>query len=157
VQMCLKHSLHEALSGVNLRAGCQTLSGAQALAYVRDRHSFLTSDLQREQDQRLFLRALLSKMTSPGVMFNPFKALPAAVGVTGTLTVDNGASLYDLISVAMAMRDPQTTTVPIANANYPTAAGDAVLWSSQAKTLFSDLNAGTPVPKSLITGSHQAA
>jgi hypothetical protein len=90
-------------------------------------------------------------------MLNPFKSLPAAVGVSDTLTVDNGASLYGLFSVAMAMRDAQTTTVPIATSNYSTPAGESVLWSSQAKTLFSDLRAGKPVPKKLITGSHQAA
>ena len=156
VRICLSAPLHDKASGLHLSKGCHVLSGGQSLAYVRDRHDFATQDLQREQDQRIFLKALLTKVTSPGVMLNPFSALPAASGVVGTLTVDQGTSLYQLISVAMAMRDPQTTTVPIANANYPTAAGDAVLWdSSQATRLWNDLNSGQHVPKSLITGSHQ--
>src|SRR5579875_2114074 len=71
VQMCLKHPLHDVASGLNLKAGCQTLDGAQALGYVRDRHSFADQDLQRVQDQRAFLKALLHKVTSPGVMLNP--------------------------------------------------------------------------------------
>ncbi len=158
VRMCLTAPLHDVSSGVDLKAGCQTLNGGQALAYVRDRHNFATQDLQREQDQRIFLKALLSKMTSPGVMLDPFAALPAASGAADTLTVDNGTSLYDLLRVAMAMRNPQTTTVPIATANDPTPAGDAVLWDSQqAKVLFNDLNTGQPVPKYLITGSQQAS
>jgi LCP family protein required for cell wall assembly len=156
VRMCLTAALHDVASGVNLKAGCQTLSGGQALAYVRDRHDFTTQDLQREQDQRIFLKALLSKMTSPSVMLNPFKILPAASGAASTLTVDSGTSLYDLYQAAEAMRNPLTTTVPIASANYVTSAGDSVLWnSSEAKELFNDLQAGKPVPSSLITGSKQ--
>jgi LCP family protein required for cell wall assembly len=158
VRMCLTAPLHDVSSGVDLKAGCQTLNGGQALAYVRDRHNFATQDLQREQDQRIFLKALLSKMTSPGVMLDPFAALPAASGAADTLTVDNGTSLYDLVRVALAMRNPETTTVPIATANYATPAGDSVLWDSQeAKVLFNDLNTGQPVPKDLITGSQQAS
>jgi LCP family protein required for cell wall assembly len=154
VRMCLPSALHDVASGVDLKKGCQKLSGGQALAYVRDRHDFTTQDLQREQDQRLFLKALLTKMTSLGVMLNPFRSLPAASSAADNLTVDNGTSLYDLFQVAMAMRNPQTTTVPIATANATTSAGDSVLWNtSQARQLFTDLNDGKKVPKYLITGS----
>jgi LCP family protein required for cell wall assembly len=154
VRMCLPAALHDVASGVNLKAGCQTLTGGQALAYVRDRGSFLTQDLQREQDQRIFLKAMLDKMTSPGVMLDPFAVLPAASGVVDSLTVDNGTSLYDLYQVAQAMRDPLTTTVPIATSTAFTPAGESVLWNTQqAKELFNDLQTGQPVPKDLITGS----
>jgi LCP family protein required for cell wall assembly len=156
VRMCLIHSLYDSASGLHLKKGCHVLTGGEALAYVRDRHDFASQDLQREQDQRIFLRALLSKMTSPGVFLNPFKALPAASGAVSTLTVDEGTSLYQLFGAAEALRDPETTTVPIASSNYPTSAGDAVLWdSAQAKELFNDLQTGQTVPKSLITGSQQ--
>jgi len=156
VRMCLVHKLYDRASGLHLHRGCQVLDGAQALAYVRDRHDFATQDLQREQDQRIFLSALLKKLTSPGVILNPFASLPAARGVVGALTVDQSTSLYQLLGVAEAMRNPLTTTVPIATANDPTPAGDAVLWnSSQAKTLFNDLQTGQTVPNYLITGSRQ--
>jgi hypothetical protein len=105
------------------------------------------------------MRALLTKMTSAGVMLNPFAAIPAALGAAGTLTVDQGTSLYQLVQVAFALRHPETTTVPIANANfYTTNAGDAVQWNSvEATQLFNDLKNDQPVPKSLLTGSRQAA
>ena len=130
-------------------------SSGQALAFVRTRHNFASQDLQREQNQRVFIRALLSKMTSAGVMFNPFAVVPAGLGAVGALIVDDGTHLNQLISVAFALRQPESTTVPIANSNLPTAAGDAVQWdSAQAGRLFHDLNTDTPVPKRLITGSH---
>ena len=155
VTMCFKHSLHDAASGVHLKKGCHTLSGGQALAFVRTRHNFSSQDLQREQNQRVFMRALLSKVTSTGTMLNPFASVPAALGAVDSLTVDSGTHLKDLISAAFALKSPQTTTVPIANSNLPTSAGDAVQWdSAQAKVLFNDLNNDHGVPKRLLTGSH---
>jgi LCP family protein required for cell wall assembly len=154
VRMCFSHAIKDVDSGSNFTAGCHNLSGGQALAFVRDRHSFATSDLQREQDQRLFLKALLDKMTSTGTMLNPFKILPASVGVVDSLTVDQGTSLLDLYGAANALRDPITTTVPIANANFITPAGDSVELSSQAKVLWNDLRTDSKLPKDLITGSH---
>ena len=57
--------------------------------------------------------------------------------------------------MALALRNPQTGTVPIANANYPTAnAGDAVLWNqSQALQMFSALKINQPVPANLLSGT----
>jgi LCP family protein required for cell wall assembly len=157
VRMCIKMRLDDPAAGLHLRKGCQTLDGAQALGYVRTRHLYADQDLQRVQDQRLFLRALLTKMTSPGVLLNPFAAIPAATGAASTLTVDQGTSLYQLIEVAFALRHPETTTVPIANANYPTTAGDAVQWNAaQASQLFNALKNDQPVPRDLLTGSRQA-
>jgi len=155
VTMCFKHPLHDAASGLHLHKGCQTLSGGKALSFVRTRHQFATQDLQREQNQRVFMKALLSKMTSPGVMFNPFALVPAALGSVGALIVDEGTHLNQLVSVAFALRSPETTTVPVANSNLVTPQGDAVQWNkAQAARLFRDLNSDTPVPKRLITGSH---
>jgi LCP family protein required for cell wall assembly len=154
VNMCLPSALHDQASGLHLKAGCQTLNGGEALSYVRDRHDFSQQDLQRIQDQRLLMKALLSKVTSMGTMLNPFASVPAAFGIADTLTVDNGTHLYQLMQAAFALRSPQTTTVPIANANYPTSAGDAVEWDKpQAQELFGDLNTGKKVPKHLLSGS----
>ena len=154
VRMCIPQNLRDPASGLHLKKGCQTLDGGQALGFVRTRHLYAQQDLQRVQDQRVFLRALLTKMTSPGVYLNPFSALPAADGAAGTLTVDSGTHLIELVKVAFAMRNPLTTTVPIANPNLQTPAGDAVEWNrAEAQQLFNDLKAGRPVPKSLLTGS----
>ncbi|MGH3406328.1 MAG: LCP family protein, partial [Streptosporangiaceae bacterium] len=154
VRVCLKHPLFDRASGLHLRKGCHNLSGGQGLAFVRDRHDFAEQDLQRVQDQRLFLKALLSKLTSTGVLLNPFSIIPAASGAAGTLTVDKGTSLYQLAEAAFSLSHPETTTVPIANANFVVNGQDAVEWDqAQARQLFGDMNAGKPVPKSLITGS----
>jgi LCP family protein required for cell wall assembly len=158
VRMCVKTAVPADPTGDSgfkgLAAGCHNLNGTQAIAFVRDRHSFADSDLQRIQDQRAFLSALLSKATSPGVYLNPFTALPFASASASAIAVDKGTSLYDLLQAAMALRGPQTGTVPIANANYETSSGDAVLWNrAQALELFDALKAGKAVPAGLLSGT----
>ncbi|MGH3279608.1 MAG: LCP family protein [Trebonia sp.] len=158
VRICVKTAVPADPTGDSgfkgLTAGCHNLSGTQAIAFVRDRHSFATSDLQRIQDQRAFLSALLAKATSPGVYLNPFTSLPFASTAASSITVDKGASLYDLLQVAFALRGPETGTVPVANANYQTSAGDAVLWNrTKALALFNALKAGKPVPAGLLNGT----
>jgi LCP family protein required for cell wall assembly len=156
VRICVKTAIQpDSYSGFKgMAAGCHNLSGTQAIAFVRDRHSFATSDLQRIQDQRAFLSALLSKATSPGVYLNPFTALPFASTAASSIAVDKGTSLYALVQAAFALRAPETGTVPIANANFATSAGDAVLWNqAQALELFNALKAGKPVPAGLLSGT----
>jgi LCP family protein required for cell wall assembly len=156
VNICVKHALDDPASGLHLKAGCQTLNGGQALGYVRDRHSFGASDLQRVQDQRAFLKALLSKATSPAVFLNPFTAIPTATSSAGALTVDQGTHLYQLAHVAFALRGPQTTTVPLAGSET-TAVGDVLLTDrTNALQLFNALGSDQPIPKSLLTGTSGA-
>ena len=154
VYICLKTAVHDQDSGVNLPAGCQTLNGTQALEFVRDRHSFATGDLQRIQDQREFLKALLSKATSPAVFLNPFRALPFGSSAASSISVDQGTHLYNLIKAGLALRNPETGTVPVANADYQTAAGDSVLWNhTEATELFTALKNNQAIPASLLSGS----
>ena len=154
VQICLKTAINDSYSGVNLSAGCHDLNGDQALAFVRDRHSFSTEDLQRIQDQRAFISALLKKATSPGVYLNPFTALPFGSTAASSMSVDQGTSLLDLVHAASALRDPETGTVPIANSNYYTSAGDSVQWNTtQATELFNALKSDSAIPKGLLGGT----
>ena len=154
VQICLKTAINDSYSGVKLSAGCHNLNGDQALSFVRDRHSFATQDLQRIQDQRAFLSALLKKATSPGVYLDPFTALPFGSTAASSMSVDTGTSLLDLVHAASALRDPETGTVPIADSNYQTSAGDSVLWNkTQATELFNALKNNSAIPKGVLSGT----
>jgi len=152
VNMCLPSAMKDPKAGLNLKKGCQTLNGSQALALVRTR-AFADGDLQREEDQRALLKSLLSKMTSTGNVINPFTSIPAASGAASALTVDSGTQLIDLWSVANALRNPVNTMVPFGGyANN--AAGSVVLWNTtKAQQMFSDLGNDRTLPKSLVEGS----
>jgi LCP family protein required for cell wall assembly len=152
VRMCLSAPMKDTNAGLNLKAGCQTLNGAQALGYVRTRN-FAQGDLQREQDQRLLLKAVLSKMTSTGTLINPFASIPAANGSVKSLDVDQGTQLYQLAQVGFSLRNPETTTVPIGGYGSESV-GSVVLWDhAKATELFSDLANDRAVPQSLLSGS----
>jgi LCP family protein required for cell wall assembly len=152
VRMCLPGPMKDPLAGLNLPAGCQNLNGAQALGYVRTR-AFAQGDLQREQDQRLLLKALLGKVTSTGTLVNPFATIPAAMGAVNSVDVDSGTQLYQLIQVAFALRAPQTTTVPFGGYGNE-AVGSVVLWDhTKATEMFNDLANDRAIPSSLLSGS----
>jgi LCP family protein required for cell wall assembly len=157
VRMCLKEPLRDPRAGLHLHKGCQTLDGAEALGFVRTRYNFATQDLQRIQNQRIFLQTLLRKLTGAGVIANPFSSLPAASGVAGTLTVDNGTHLFQLLQVALALRNPITTTVPISGGITTPTGGAALKWNTpEALKLFRELNNDQKISKGLIGGSKQA-
>ncbi|HEX3957027.1 MAG TPA: LCP family protein [Trebonia sp.] len=152
VRLCLPAAYKDPLAGLNLPKGCQNLNGEQVLAFSRTRN-FSLGDLQREQDQRLVLSALLEKMTSPGTMFNPFASIPAAYSIAGTLDVDSGTQLINLYSVGEGLRNPVSTSVPFGSFEN-TSVGSVVTWNtSQARELFGDLATDKPIPKSLLTGT----
>jgi len=154
VQMCLPGPMKDPKAGLNLKAGCQTLNGDQALGFVRTRE-FPLGDLQREQDQRALLKSLLSKMTSVGTLINPFAAIPAARGAASSLTVDQGTQLSQLVSVAFALKNPVTTTVPLSPDKFAnTSVGSVVVWdTAAARQFFHDLATDQALPKGLIGGS----
>ncbi len=152
VNMCLDQPVNDSYAGINLPAGCQTLNGANALGYVRSRHAFATSDFARTDHQRQFLGALADKISSPGVLLNPFDFFPMISDLPGSITVDSGDHLQNLIGLAWAMRGVSsggvvTTAVPVSGST-----GSSLLWDpTKSQQLFNDLNTDQAVPTSLIT------
>ena len=150
VRMCLDQAVHDQYAGVNLHAGCQTLNGPNALGYVRSRHAFASSDYARTEHQRQFVAALAGKLTSPGVMLNPFRSIPAILDLPGALTVDHGAGLWDLVTLARHVRhfsSVVSTAVPIGGSD-----GSNLLWDpAKSQQLFHDLNHDQAIPADLIT------
>jgi len=150
VRMCLDQAVHDDYAGINLRGGCQTLNGTNALGYVRSRHAFATSDYARTEHQRQFIGALAGKITSPGVLLNPFRSIPTILDLPKALTIDHGDRLWDLVTLARHVRhfsNVTSTAVPIGGSN-----GSDLLWDpTKAQDLFHDLNHDQAIPAGLIT------
>ncbi|WP_428952863.1 LCP family protein [Streptomyces sp. cg35] len=104
VEMNLKEGFKDKWSGADFKAGKQTLNGQQALAFVRTRHAFAASDLQRTKNQQAFLAALAHKVASPSTVMNPFKLYPTLGAGLDSLVVDKDMSLWDLGSMFLAMK-----------------------------------------------------
>ena len=85
---------------------------------------------------------------------NPFTALPFGSTAAGSMSVDTGTSLLDLVHAASALPNPETGTVPVADNNYYTSAGDTVLWNkTRATELFNALKNDSAIPKGLLGGT----
>ncbi|MEO3825055.1 LCP family protein [Actinomadura sp. B10D3] len=156
VDICVKDDIKDPKAGLDLKAGCQTLSGGQALGYVRTR-KYARADLERVEHQRQFFGALMKKATSPGTMFNPFRSVPLAMNATSNFLVDDNDHLYDLIRMMWAMKGVSggsgvTTTVPIGGSGSSAAAGAYITWDkSKSSKLFGALKADQPIPKDVVT------
>ncbi|WP_346012478.1 LCP family protein, partial [Streptomyces sp. SID3343] len=153
VDICLKQPIKDEKAGADLKAGCQTLDGAQALSFVRARYFDPRSDLGRMERQQQFLGALAKKAKSASVLLNPFTAFPVADASLSAVIVDDDAGLFDLYDLFKDMGSLSggkgvTTTVPIANPGYNPGGnvGSTVLWDDKgAKALFQALREGRTV------------
>jgi anionic cell wall polymer biosynthesis LytR-Cps2A-Psr (LCP) family protein len=103
--MNLDKGFKDKWSGADFKAGTQTLKGAQALAYVRTRHAFAGSDLDRTRNQQKFLAALANQAASPGTLLNPFALYPVMGAGLDTLVVDKDMNPYLLAKMFFAMKD----------------------------------------------------
>ncbi|MBW8794685.1 MAG: LCP family protein [Streptomyces sp.] len=105
VTITIDKGFKDSYSGANFKAGKQTLNGEEALAFVRTRHAFAASDLQRTKNQQKFLAALAHQVATPSTILNPFKLYPTLGAGLDSLTVDKDMSLWDLASMFFAMKD----------------------------------------------------
>ncbi|MEV7603286.1 LCP family protein [Kitasatospora sp. NPDC089797] len=153
VEMHIDQDIKDRDSGLDLKAGDQTLNGVQALAFVRQRHQMADQDLGRMRNQQKFLGALAHQAASPGTVLDPFTFYPLVDSALGTLIVDDDCGLTDLGSLFLAMKDVnggdgKTLTVPIGNADYHTKTGEsAVQWdAAKSKQVFDAFKNDTTVP-----------
>lgn len=152
VDVCLDQPINDPKAGPPLKKGCHRLNGKQALTLVRSR-DFPQADLVRVVNQRKFLAALISRATSPSILLNPFRLFGFINGAIDALTVDQGDHIWNLASLAFALRDdPITTTAPTGDAEF--VGGESVLPASDSTTeFFGYLKAGKEVPKQLLTST----
>src|SRR6516225_555196 len=73
VPVCLPYAIRDPASKLNLPAGKSVVQGAQALAFVRERHIGLGSDLQRISRQQIFLASLAQRVKQSSSLSDPTK------------------------------------------------------------------------------------
>jgi LCP family protein required for cell wall assembly len=66
VEVCLNQPVSDEYSGADFPAGRQTLTGEQALAFVRQRHGLDNGDLDRTHRQQAFLVSVMRKLKDEG-------------------------------------------------------------------------------------------
>jgi LCP family protein required for cell wall assembly len=83
-------------SGAVFPAGKQTISGADALKFVRQRHGLPRGDFDRIVRQQVFIAGVLRKMLSDNVLLDLGKQRQLVQAAAESLTVDQSLNLLDL-------------------------------------------------------------
>lgn len=126
--------MSDSYSGAYFPAGPQRMSGAQALAYSRNRHDFPRSDIQRSWNQgHLMLEAIKQLQQQYGTISGRFKL----VSILVQRTMMSGMGVNDIVELGQAMSaiDPAL----IKNVTIPTSGGGCLGLADSAQALFADL------------------
>jgi LCP family protein required for cell wall assembly len=83
-------------SGAVFPAGVQTISGADALKFVRQRHGLPRGDFDRIIRQQVFIAGVLRKMLSEDVLMDLGKQRDLVQAAANSLTVDQSLNLLQL-------------------------------------------------------------
>lgn len=149
IEMCLDEPIEDPDAGINLGAGCQTLAGPQALGFVRTRHGFAQQDLDRVQNQRKFMSALMSEVTKPSTLLNPFRLSRLISDGAATIRVDDKDHIWDLGMMMWSIRsEPVTATVPF-DGMADGAVGSYLVWGDTTNAFFDNLRRGATPPADL--------
>lgn len=93
VEVCLREPVKDSRSGADFTAGRQTIAGAQALAFVRQRYGLPNGDLDRIVRQQVFLGALADRVLSADMLTSPAKARSLIAAVQRSVVLSSGWEL----------------------------------------------------------------
>ncbi|MFF7643797.1 LCP family protein [Streptomyces canus] len=143
VEVCLGKDIDDEDSKLKLSKGSHVISGEQALAFVRTRHSVgFGGDLSRIGLQQQFLSALMRKLKSNDTLTNPAKMLKLAEAGTKALTVDSQLdSIGKLKDLGLELgklnvKNLTFTTVPVVDNPTEKVKATVVLNDATAPTVF---------------------
>ena len=151
VDICVPFDMDDKKAHINLKKGCQSLDGKEALGFVRARYSDPRGDIGRAERQRQFLGAIMKGAATPSTVLNPFRywsfthTSAKAVGVGKDTTMREAASI--LLAMRGASNDSTLSlTVPLQDLAYRTHAGLAVKWDTErSQALFRMLREDQPL------------
>jgi LCP family protein required for cell wall assembly len=151
VRMCVPRDIRDEKAHIDLKKGCQTLDGTNALGYVRARYSDPKGDLGRAERQRQFLGAVMKEAATPSTVLLPWRWWSFTHAAASGVIVGEDTSIPDTVRILGAMRkvssdDALSLVVPVSSTNASTRAGSAVLWDEErAGDLFRMLREGEPL------------
>jgi hypothetical protein len=90
------------------RGGPNPLKGAQALAFIRERHAFSDGDYQRVRNQQSFLRAVIAKTLDAGALGNPDMFRKVLTDASPYLRISPALDPAQLAILAFNLRDPSS-------------------------------------------------
>jgi len=116
IQVCLNHAVNDSqYSGAVFPAGLQTITGVDALKFVRQRHGLPNGDLDRTHRQQAFITGVITKFRSQGI-FGDIGKVSALLNVAKKdVVIDSGWNVLGFLPQAKALTGGNITfhTLPI--------------------------------------------
>jgi LCP family protein required for cell wall assembly len=100
VEVCLNKAVDEEKSGAHFPAGPQTIAGADALSFVRQRYDLPNGDFDRIVRQQVFIGALARKVLSTGVLTDMSKLNDLTTAIKKSVVLSSG---WDITTFAQQM------------------------------------------------------
>jgi len=97
VDVCLNHPVRDPYSGIDLPAGQQSVSGAGALAFVRQRHGLEGGDLDRIARQQAFAAGLALRLQQSDTLTDTSRLAELVAIVRRYVVLDRGWDLDQAI------------------------------------------------------------
>ena len=104
IQVCLNKAVSDTkYSGAVFPAGLQTISGADALKFVRQRHGLPNGDLDRTHRQQAFIAGVITKFRTQGI-FGDIGKISALLDVAKKdVVIDSGFDVLGFLPQAKAL------------------------------------------------------
>lgn len=122
VPVCLRDAAQDHYSGADFHAGKQRIAGADALAFVRQRHGLPRGDLDRIRRQQAFMAGLAGKILSKGTLTDTDKLSNLMDAINKSVVLDQD---WDILDFAKRMRgltggQLKFHTIPVGSLAYQT-------------------------------------
>ncbi|WP_245981980.1 LCP family protein [Mycetocola tolaasinivorans] len=101
----------------HFKQGEITLSGKDALSFVRERYSFKDGDYQRARNQQLYMKGVMNKLLSKDTLTNPGRVIESIDAISPFLKADSGMNAAYVAGLAPSLagvrgEDVQFITAP---------------------------------------------
>ena len=104
IQVCLNKAVNDAqYSGAVFPAGLQTISGADALKFVRQRHGLPNGDLDRTHRQQAFIAGVITKFRTQGIFGDIGKISGLLDVAKKDIVIDSGFDVIGFLPQAKAL------------------------------------------------------
>jgi LCP family protein required for cell wall assembly len=111
--------------------GTHTLSGEDALQYVRERKELPAGDFDRVKRQQNYLRALLRQLQAGDILTDPRRLAEVAGSIGEAAKVDDELSATDLVGLALSLRSAENLT-------FLTVPTEGTGWAGKASIVVYD-------------------
>ncbi|WP_283138504.1 LCP family protein [Rhizohabitans arisaemae] len=152
VEICLPKAIDSSKAKIKLPAGPQTVTGLQALGYVRIRDIGDGSDTSRIKRQQAFLSQVVKKATSGDLLTNPARLTSFITAALKSVTVDDALTINTMLTIAESTKGISGGKLQFITVPWRAYAPDPnrIEWTEDAALLFEaireDKVAPTPTP-----------